>query len=295
MSWTTTTLLQRIRLYSRIADGHPDFTDAVLLTLADDAIITRFSDVVTSLREQHWLTSYDFTVSSSATYPLPPRAIAESLTDVVLLDAGGHPATLVGPLETAEVEYYDSTTPAFYVLDRALYLRPAQSSGTLRVRFALRRSTLILSTSAAVISSINTGTNTVTCADVPASWTNSTLLDLIQVEPSGTVLAMDQDPVAVTTGASGTVQLTGLPTGLAVGDYLAPRTQSPVLQLPPEMAPALANFVAGDVLSQLGDSAGARERLGLADAQLASAKTMLTPRVHNKPQRLRAQGLFRRA
>lgn len=294
MGWLTSDLLTRIRLDARLDDADPDYTDSILLMLADDALRTRFSEVVQNLRQGHWVAQTSFSVvAGTRDYRLPARALGDAVVDVQLLDAQGVPERLAGPVQMDELEAWatESGTPprAFAVVDQVIRLLPTPTvSGThtLAVRYQLRRSQLVASSASARITAINTGTGELTCATVPGTYSTSARVDLVQAEPGFASLAVDLTPSAVVTGASGTITIgaANVPSDLAVGDYVTLRWQTPVVQLPEELHPALANAVAADVLSQIGDSEGAAQRSALAESQIESARKLLVPRVKTKPE-----------
>lgn len=303
MAWLTSDLLTKVRLYGRLRDTDVDYTDANLLAIADDLITSKFSEVMAGARQGHWLASEDSTITAAQSdYRLPKRALADCIVDVNVVDAQGVARPLAGPLPQSEIGTYTiatSGTPhAFAVVGNVVRLLPTPSvtQDTLRIRYLIRRSKLVTVASAGLITAINTGTRVVTCSSVPASWTTSSRFDFVQAEPGFEHLGTDRTISAVVTGASGTLTFSAtLPTDLAVGDYVALRWQTPVVQLPDEMHGALANLVASHVLIQTGDRSGAEMLDGNGGTQLDSGQRMVSPRVSSRPEVIRHQPLVRRS
>ena len=101
-----------------------------------------------------------------------------------------------------------------------------------------------------------TSATRLTVDTVPAGWTTSTKLDVVEQNPGFDTVIFDEAPSAVSTGASGTVDFAST-SGVSVDDWVCEAGFTPVVQVPDIMHSCLVLAVCSQVFESLGDAAGA--------------------------------------
>ncbi len=279
-AYTTATLLTSVERQSFSPANQNTFSTEDILELGNEVIQTTILPIILGVREEFFVDYYDYTiVSGTAAYSIPSRAIGMAIRDVQLVDANGNVKNLIRvSLDQLYLRSTTAATPtAFYLQNDSIVLNPPPSAttGTLRIYYSLRPGRLIEASDAAVISSIDTLTKIVTVSTIPSTWVTGNVFDIIQRTGSNSYLDIDLTSVAV----SGTsITLPSLPTGLAVGDYIALSEESPLVQLPPDFRPILATLIAAEMLISMGQPDGDKiYAKGMNNLHVAAK--LLTPRV----------------
>lgn len=236
-------------------------SDTDYLSFCDEELKTYIVPLMMSTMEEYFVAVKDQTVTANiSSYAIPYRAMGGNLRAVQFNPQGSSSSVYVDlPRIEPENESgygYGGGGPCGYKLqNNSVVLIPAPSAaGTLRLQYFQRPNNLVATSAVGTITSINTGTNTVTCSNVPTSFTTALTYDLVKATPGFDLYAFDQAISARVTGASGTVTFSNtLPTGLAVGDYVCLATESPVAQIPYELHALLAQAVTATAQQALGD------------------------------------------
>jgi hypothetical protein len=286
MAWTTTELLADIRSKAYISDTHPEYTSAVLLRYADEEHRTGILPALLRIREEYNVTHSDQSITAARqSYRIPSRAQLGLVRKVFLLDTSGN-AKEPPYLAPETLELYSGQTAAlsgiggYTVSGDEVYLlpTPANTEGTLRIKYYRRPSKLVApSTAADELPHVITAGVTTTTLTLGAAhgFDDGDLVDVVQANPPFSVLAQS---IAVSSVTGTTVNIPAVITDLAVGDYLATAEETPVPLLPAELHSVLAQAVAVRVLKESGSLA----RHSLASAQydrdLGSCLSAMTPR-----------------
>lgn len=228
-------------------------TSADVLALYNEEQRTYMAALLKSTREEYLVNeaNYDVTYPTTGLVRVPPRCIASALRSVAILDSQSNPVFLTR-IEPENASGYPGTgTPAGYMLrGNLLQLLPAPSgTGTLRLGFLQRPSTIVDESACGVISLINTGTKAVTISASPSTFSSSTPFDLVQGVPPFSALSIDQ---AATKASQVYTFANTLPTGLAVGDFICLAGETPIPQLPLECHALLAQRVVVKLLEAQG-------------------------------------------
>lgn len=293
MAWTADDLLTAIRLRCRIPDGGSVASDVELLTVANDQIATVFSPLMRQVQEEYGIQTTDTAVSASSNeYDLPARCTAAALRDVVLYNSQTQVGLSLPRVGLEDVDRYQAGGSAFWRAGAAfavqgdrLILLPANHTpaSTLRLRWHLRPSKLVLTTNTTYCNALATVTST-TAMTTSVSVPDQTVVDVVSaVTPTADLLAVDD--VANTVGDSVTLT-NGCRTIPAVGDYICTAGYSPIVPLPAELHPVLVTACSVSVWEMLRDLQAmdvAAKRLG---SELAQARTLLTPRVDGEAPRI---------
>lgn len=304
MAWTSDDLCLDVRNRAQLPPVASDgaFTDADLLTIADEEIATRVVPFVRSMREDYWVSSKDFTPSASTTsFTIPKRSQSATLRDVLLVNTSTGDETSVPYVALSEAWRFKSTSGMcrFYLQDgRICLVGDVPTSGyTLRCLFYRRHPSLVAVSSCAAITTVNAGS--VVCGSTPI--TTGTYTDLVGKTPP--FLAFGDDLLCSLSVSTYSLTLDGSAydvsgSGVAVGDYLCPADQSCIVQLPTELYSALVRLVVGAVLEARGDRQAAVLSYQLADQIMTGMRGILRPRVdgeakhivrRNSPLRLRSR------
>lgn len=286
MTWLSSDLIAAVKRRGQFPDANGALTDPDILALADETMLEDIEPALFVPGSEYGVQTYEVELAKgTAAYRLPARAAVGKLRDLWYLDAAGNEKKLEeAPEERApRTAGATSSDPSYYYLrgEHVVLLDTPSAAGgrKLRMRYYLRRPRLVEVSATGKVTNINPGTEVVTCDVVPATWTNASLLDFIRYGGLFDHLALDIDPDAVATGASGTITITtaGIPTDLAVGDYVSLSGESSVLCIPVEMHPALTSLTLARCLSAIGDPRADREmQIGLAKLERTAKK--LAPR-----------------
>lgn len=282
-SFDTTAIVAAIRVRAASPSSGQALSTAQILRILDDETLPVVA-LIKSQRENFFQTSSSQSlVASQAGYRIPSRAVGASIHQALYVDADGQEIPL-NPLQVSDVPRYRSQatetgTPHSFYLDQAqvvLVPAPATASGSLKLVYETRPNRLVATTETATITAINTGTNQVTISSAPTGFpTSSTRYDFIKATSPFECLAVDQSA----TRSSTTLTFSSLPSGLAVGDYVALAGETPVPQVPQDLIPLLQARGTVAVLQTLGD----QEAVGVAVGQLqqaeAAAVSLISPRV----------------
>jgi hypothetical protein len=287
VSYLADDLVLAVQELATLPENDERFTSTKILSLADTETLGKVIPLVKRHVAAYLSYDKDYALSSTGSYRVPPRAVMGALLDVKLVS--GDQEEPVNIIDEHQVRNRTlSHTPGFscFLKNNTIITLPRSISGwtTIRMTYMLRPSQLVLASAAAQVTAINTGTNTVTCSSVPTTFSASTPLDVIRANAQAEILAIDQTPSSVVTGASGTIQLSSLPSSLEVGDYLALAGQSPVVLLPREVIPYLEQLVANRCLQSQTDKGALQEGLTNAKELRDGITILITPRVQHQPK-----------
>jgi hypothetical protein len=295
MPYRSDDLVSAVRMRCQLPTAANDgkFTDLNILELAYEELLTYVLPEVRKARGNYYVRSLDYAVASGVSdYSIPPRAQGASLRDVTYIDPNGNGWSIPEiPLEDSD--YYKSSgstwwsTAYVYTIEgNKVRLRPEPTrEGTLRLRYYERPGRLVPVWDAMLITGF--GAANKVFGDVPALWTNGNIFDLLSADPTFDTFGMDATAIVVTPGVGGEVQLTDAPPAeLAVGDYIALATESPVVQLTVELQPVLTSATVVRVLEALGDLQGVGVAQAKMERQMGQAVAHIQPRNDGEQPRI---------
>ena len=269
MIFTTTRLLDQIKLKGALAQGR--FEDQELLDIAYDSLMHDIVPFLIEKREEYYVVSTTSSITASqSSYPMPRRAIGQTLREVKLIRG-----TAVHDLKRMDVEEVRTTlsgTPeAFYVENNevVLYPTPSSTQDTLKMYYYIRPSNLVPTSEGAIITAIDTATNILTITAGPSSWTTSNTFDLVQGTSGFKIIGEDLTASSVSTTS---ITLTTLPSTLVVGDYINLADETCFPYLPTEAHGLLVFSAVAEILQSIGDMQG----LQGAEARVQKLKKGLT-------------------
>ena len=284
MAFTTARLLNQIKLKGSLPTGR--YEDSEILDVAYDVLISEITPILIGYREEYYVRYTDVTIEASkSTYNFPSRSMGQTLREVKIVYSDGSVKKL-DRIEIEDIATTDTGEPcSFYIMGNniCLYPTPSTQAGTLRQYYHIRPSKLVTVTEAAQITEIDTGTNTLTFSSLPSTFLDSETYDLIENTGGYDVLSLDLSASSVT---STTVVLSSLPTGLAVGDWLALSDESPIPYLLQEAHSLLVQLSVAALLEYQGD----RDNHGLAMQRAGmirnTLENILKLRVEGSPKSL---------
>lgn len=284
--YTTSDLISAVQLGMMLPDASAgSFSPSALLSYATMELQGPVMTLILEAREKYYMTSYDYAVQANQSfYAIPERAAGGILAQAQYI--WGNQINELPAIDPREI-YTDQTgTPRAIMFQNnsvVLYPIPTQTTGTLRLYYFQRPSSLALTTSCAQITAINSGS--VECSSVPASWGAGTQVDWIPATlpytPFGlnTVISgVSGDTVTLTVPTASQVNAATPTPAPQVGDWLALSEYTPIPEIPRELFIVLVQATICRVLEAAGDM----EKFQQAQAKLSgyakAAKRQIQPR-----------------
>jgi hypothetical protein len=272
-----------------------DTTDAEILATGDMEIQGRLIPML-RLSHQEYFVAETTTASFNGRVQLPPRSILGAVRHVQLL-SGGQTQRL--PQVSLESDFLGASAglpESWYFDGGALVLLPRGTNGTVRLRYYLRPSRMVLNTDLSVarvtVATAVSGGYTLTLSGAPVALT----LDVVSNGASHQLCGMD----LLAFGAPSLVMTSAeVMSPIAVGDWVCAAGQTPVVPVPEELFSNIVHQTAYVVLRSLGYDDEANSQKVLASESFADARLILAPRSEGNPKRLtggirRALGAWRR-
>lgn len=276
-TYTTTDLINNIKLIGHVPTGNNTFTTSNLVTLADRELKTPIMKQILSTRGGYYLSYQDFTAAADGLYVIPGDAIAGALDNVELVqDTTIIPVNLIEESEQFSTISPTSTSYGFFMRGNYVQILPTPSIGVARLWFSKRPSQLIPTSQACQITNVVGAV--ISVASIPSTIVTGSAVDLCGDQPPFNVLGS-----ASITGISGTdITLDAVITGVAVGDWLALSKQTPIPQIPVEFRPLLEQRV----VVKIYELQGYLEKMKAAQEKLTELETatfsLITPRVKSQ-------------
>lgn len=265
MAYDTEYLLSIIEKKAAIPLNQSTFDNSEILEMASDAILEEILPDLLRARQEFLVTYEDLTTTkgSSDNYGwirVPHRAVGQAVVSVCDPEDDN---------EIAQEDYWVENNKIFF-----------EEEGTYRVRYHLRPSRLVETSSVATITDINRSTGVITVNARPSSFTTSQEYDFVKKKAGFDILSKDTTSSAFPTITQMT--FSSIPDELAVGDYICLADESPVPQLPVDWFQFLASYTAAAILESIGDTAAAQKIESRLARLKSNALSIISPRVQNK-------------
>lgn len=294
IDYTTDGLINELKVRRSVPTTQGLFLPADFVTLMNSQMHSRVIPEIKKQKKDFFVTTYDTPiVANQNTYSIPSRAIAGGLRDIVLVDSNGTEIEL--PFGRTEDNKSPRPLFEFYFQAHQIVLIPtptAVNGLSVRFKYERRPNNLCITSLAGIITSINTGTRVVRLTRVPSTWVaGTTLLDVTNPNPPFNPIADDQ---SITLISGFDVTFASLPTGLAVGQYVAEAGLTPIPQMPYEAHLVIAQFGAAQSLSAHTKPGPMKEALEEGQRQLDAFLNEINPRVEGEAVRVVNQngGIF---
>jgi hypothetical protein len=293
--YTSEELINSVKRIVSIPINQNTFTNADILSYADEELSLVVVPAIISLHEDYLLFSEDVDLETDVSeYTIPYRAVGNKLYDLQYIDSASNVLPMSRTTAADEVNYntYSSfkNAYAYYLKNSNVHLMPAlnnEATGALRFIYYIRPSSLVLTTAVAVISSIDTDTGEIVVTGVPDTFSTSTPLDFYRVKSPHNVLSIDKTPTSVSSASNTiTFDTEDLPSGLAAGDHISLAQQCAIPQIPSDLHVFLAQKTSERILEALGDSEGLQIARQKSAEMETRAGTIIDNRVEESPIKL---------
>ena len=301
MAFTTDDLVASIARGVTLPSYDPLLNTADILALANEEMQTRIVPMIRALRQEFFVTTASqVLISGQDAYTLPARAVGRTLRDLKLVCPGVTKRKLVY-IEPEEEHFYGNTGSGgepvgFFFRGDSFVLRPTplvtSSTYSLEVWYELRPSSLIPVSAAGKVVSVDFVNNLVVLTQAPAVVLPGSTVDFISSSGGHSLVGMDLSINAI---SGNQLAFTLVPPTLAVGDYCAPSQQSPVVMLPDDVFPVLAQAVQCRILEAIGDMENLQAAKMTLTEKIVETQKLLAPRVEGEVRKVtNRQGLLRR-
>lgn len=288
MAYTTTDFLTNVKTRASIPTSQSTFTIDKILSLGDAEMRSYIMPLFLRAREYYLAYDYEASVTSDGFYQVPTRAVGAKLVNAALLNGTSKlDLTWITEDELSRLDQTVRGVPGIYLKRNTVILVPATSHGfgTIRLTYNIRPGSLVATASAAQITAINTGTNTLTFAagTIPAAFTTLMTYDIIQAQPHFDALSIDQVASSITTT---TMVFSSLSSRLAAGDWVSLANQSPIVQCPVEIQPLFEQKVATTILRSQGDMESYKAGVEELDRMRKDTQAVYLPRIEKEGKKI---------
>lgn len=294
-------LVESARSRAMIPDDTSVYTDANLLSIANEELDVQLLDKLLSLHEEHLTIPVDIPRSSTGVYEIPYRAVGNKVRDVAIIKSGQvYEMTQISIGELSDYqsdsETYSNGMDKFYVQHNYIKLiQPSRDYEYLRVYFHIRPNYLTKEEEAAKIATItsNSVTNEVTFnfVTMPSKFTSAIEYDIVGHKTPNKIKIYDLTPKSVDSNLNNIVfnktDLDSILSEISVGDYLCKAEESPVPNIPTEMHPVLAQLTAVHVLEAMGDTEGLANAQKKLERMERSVMQLVDDRVELAPKKIK--------
>ena len=286
------------------AANYTEYPQSKLFDCLNDALVTRFSDVILTARTGYWLKKFVYTATAGqARFAIPPRSLLGGLEKVeVSIDSGANYYAL-DIIPASEIQRYQTAAQTgnpwvYWIEGDIVEVVPACTVGMLvRLSYYIRPSQLVAAqsdpngTQRGRITGIAGRVVTVNAIPLDQSLTSpvamtSGLQSIDIVHPDGWHELALVGAAQTFSGLNITIGGTDPLTDVRVGDFVRVADQTDWPPLSDEFHPTLAEQTAIEILTDLNllEKAQALElKAGLAMGKLRSK---LVPRVKSEPKQI---------
>lgn len=276
-----------VRRQGKITD---DTTAAEILATGDLEIQGRLIPLL-RLTHQEYFVQETQVASYNGRVQLPTRSILGAVRHVQLMNGGRALPLPQAALEDDTLGPASGLPESWYFDGGSVVLLPRGTDATVRLRYYLRPSAMVVETDTASVAAITVATES--AGGYALTLANAAPAGLIDVVSNASSHELDAIDVTSAASTSQTITATQLLSPIQVGGYVVKAGFSPVVPVPEEMSAALVHQTAYVVLRSLGYDTEAASQKALAEEALGNARTILAPRSEGNPKRMR--GGIRRA
>lgn len=295
MFYTSDTLITAVKSRSLIPSSQATYLSANFLDFANSELQIKIVPDLISIREDFFLKKKVVSITASnSRYPIPERAVGNSIKDLFYLDSSGskYPIPRINIHDTSSNNASGSSPSNFYLYGDQIVLepRPSSSSGSIEIWYYERPNQLVLTAAVAKITAVNTsGSNQVFTVDtdLTGSITNGTTkLDILSGKSPFLTWAIDcvaqsSSSTTITVTTASVAAEDGTTVLPQVNDYVCLAQQANIPMIPQELHPLLAEYVCRTAVQGFGDS----EKLAQIDKNIIEmrrqALTIVANRVEN--------------
>jgi hypothetical protein len=305
MSYFVEALLESIKSRSLAPISQSTFDDAKLIVMATEEMKLGLVADLIGIREDFFLAEESSAlIGSVPNYPIPSRAIGNSLKDVFYVKTGSTAKKPLIRVDQERSQFYSATgePEKYYFLGDEIVLlpTPASASGSLTFVFPSNPNDLAATTDCTKITSIATVTTTTTFTvntDLTASLVVGDYVDFLSVKSPFKLWAYRKAITAITSTTIAVLNADVINEASTVepivGDYICPTGTANIPQIPVSHHSILAQMVVVRLMESLGDL----NKLGSAKSTLAEMRSnglkLIKNRVENSPEKITGRNQLR--
>jgi len=287
MAYTTTDLLASVRRRAQLPAANGALTTTDLLALADLAHQTVTAPLLRSVREEYGVISESVTiVSGQRAYPIPTRAEAGSLRDVIAVSTSTGAEVQLPYIPPEDRPFYrEAASPwwdapcAYTVEGNDIEILPTPttqlaSTYMLRMRYYLRVGRFVETSACDVVLTYSAPTVTTTAASV---FSTGDFVDVIGASPPFRPRVIGSD-VTVVGAAVDLDAASAILEAPVAGDYVCATDTTCVLQMPVELHRVLETATVAEVYRALGYQAELDREMALLQGQMQAVRVLMEPR-----------------
>jgi hypothetical protein len=297
MAFLVEDLLEEVKARSFAPISQTTFQDADLLRILNSELKLKLVADLIKIREDFFLwRSSTPLIANKSLYPLPTKAIGDSVKAVFIVDSAGQER----PISRKDIDHLGDYSQAtgdpqyFYFEGDRIGLFPTPSSGgSILFSFPRRLNELTLTSTCAKITAVSTlaGVTTFTVdTDLTASLITGALVDFLKgtspylLHAEGVAItAITLNSIEVATAGVDDVDGSVLP---AIGDYICPAGYSNIPMIPEEFQIVLAQMGAVRLLASLGDMNKWQSAKGELNELRAEALKLVKNRAESAPEKV---------
>jgi hypothetical protein len=296
MAYFVEDLLESIKSRSLAPISQSTFTDAKLVSMADEELQLKMVSDLISVREDFFLTEESTSIIAEVeNYPVPSRAIGNALKQVFFIPTGTTTKIPLVRVDSERVEYFqtDGSEPRkYYILGDEIILLPTPQTacGSLLFVFPAKPNTLTQTLNCAKItakiSNVTTASFTVN-TDLSSSLAVGDYVDFLsasapfklwkyRAQITQITSSLIEVAIADVTNAAGTVEP-------LVNDYIVPTGTSNIPQIPISHHAILSQMVVVRLMESLGDLNKMNAARATLNEMRMEASKLVKNRVENSP------------
>lgn len=283
----STELVSAVRLAGQLSTQDPTYTSTVILDEASQALIERFAEPVSKLRQGYWLHVQETATDVLANFVrIPPRALVQGLEKVEISEDNGanyKPLGILTQLQSGSLSPTEVGPPTHYTLEGdciRLFPYPQSTSYLIRFTYYLRPPALVAYAASCVVSSSFFYAITVNTNPSLLGITAGSTVDIQNADGSHELAVVGATVTSVTGVGPYVINLdTEVETGrVRAGDIVRPADQAVYPMLPKELHRPLADYVAAVILTSKGDAEKASNLANKANNGIERVVNMANPR-----------------
>jgi hypothetical protein len=301
----TEEFIDGVRRSGQLSVNDPAFTDEVILEEGSQALIERFAQPVTALRQGYWIHTTTSTTdgNTSGLYRLPPRAVVQGLEklEFSIDSVNFYQLNILTQQQATPFSNGTTGSPVSYTLEGdCVRLFPYPPSGyTLRFKYYLRPPTLIEYADESRVTPTGVTGQHIFVDQADVGIEVGGYLDVQSFDGSHELVVVDALVVAITPviviipqydiQVASTVDLTRVTEGM----YVRVADEAVFPTLPKELHRPLCDYVAAVILTSKGDATKAAQLAGKAENGIKRVVDMAQPRIKNAPFTWKSQSYLR--
>lgn len=289
LDFTSTAMITDVKRRASCPTSQSLFLNLDFCALLSSEMRGKLIPLIKRTKEDYFLSSVDYAIDGTTrVFAIPNRAIGMAIRNVEYADPNNYdenraPRTSAGS-RGQSLSYTD--IGGYYLQDNDIIFEsaPTRTSEVIRVYYYRRPSKIIPVSSAGKILAIDTATKTVTLDNAPTAWDTTYLFDFIK--GSGGFQSLGDDKVITLVSGFDITFSATLPTGLAVGDWVAEAGESPIAQIPYDGHDLLGQLAAIKILESQGDANLIKFAQDKALVMEMDFLSLISKRVETQPKKI---------